>query len=80
VDTEFDSYMTCNIVWTECLIVKSQQESKLIEIIMLCWMSGYTRKATNRNKIIRDKIGVSSIVEKDGWTLSCGLGVYGENS
>lgn len=46
---------------------------------MLRWMSGYKTKATNRNKIFRDKIGVSSIVEKDGRTLSCGLAVYGEN-
>jgi hypothetical protein len=41
---------------TEHLIAKSQQESKLIEMRILRWMCGYTRKDTTRNTIIRDEI------------------------
>lgn len=31
---------------------------------MLYWMSGYTRKISIKNEFVREKVGVTTIVEK----------------
>ena len=50
----------------ECWAVKSQQENKLniAEMRMLLWINGHTKQDRIRNKCIREKVGVASIVEK----------------
>lgn len=44
---------------TECWAVKSQQKNKLdvVEIKMLCWISGSIRQNRIRNDILEKKLG-----------------------
>lgn len=44
----------------ECWVVKYQQEDKIcvVEIRMLCQISGHVRKYKTRNEYIKEKIGV----------------------
>jgi hypothetical protein len=51
---------------TESWVVKSQHESKVsvAEMTMLRWMSGKTRQDRIRNDTIRERVGVTPIVEK----------------
>jgi len=51
---------------TECWAVKSQHENQLsvVEMRMLRWMSGETRRDRIRNDTIRERVGVAPIVEK----------------
>ena len=51
---------------SECWAVKYQYEQKtsVVEMRMLRWMCGHTRKDRIRNEVIRNKIGVVPIEEK----------------
>ncbi|RZB49939.1 Protein YLS3 [Glycine soja] len=51
---------------TECWAVKSQHENKVgvAEMRMLRWMCGKTRQDKIRNEAIRERVGVTPIVEK----------------
>jgi len=40
------------------------QRMKVVEMRMLCWICDHTRLDKIRNEVIRDKIGVASIVDK----------------
>ena len=51
---------------TECWIVRSHQENKLhvAKMRMLNWMSEHIRLDRIRNECIREKVGITLIVEK----------------
>ena len=51
---------------SECWTVKYQYEQKMsvVEMRMLRWMCGHTRKDKIRNEVIRNKVGVVPIEEK----------------
>jgi hypothetical protein len=51
---------------TECWAIKGQyiQKMSVVEMWMLRWICGHTRKDRIRNDDIRDKLGVAPIQEK----------------
>ena len=51
---------------SKCWALKGQQEQKMgvVEMRMLRWMSGHTRKDKLQNNCIREKIGVAPIEKK----------------
>uniref|UniRef100_M1AI95 Reverse transcriptase n=1 Tax=Solanum tuberosum TaxID=4113 RepID=M1AI95_SOLTU len=50
----------------ECWPIKNShiQKMKVVEMTMLRWMCGDTKRYTIKNKDIRDKVGVSSVDDK----------------
>lgn len=54
-----------NDVETECWLVKNSHVQKMrVAEMMLRWMCGYIKRDRIRNKVIRDKVGMTSVVDK----------------
>jgi hypothetical protein len=52
---------------TECWAVKNQHENQVsVAEMMLCWMSGKTRRDRIRNDTISERVGGSAYSRKDG--------------